>query len=172
MARTTRALGGRATGERQTPNGVDRAALWPERRAHLAGVQTTTKQRSEQNSPCIAQKYWTVSGLGKRGGFLWQIGGSEWVIGPSPLTTPRPALVHEQDVPAHHHRKPLLPSQRSKTPKTRRATTRLQPVRVLLADKEWHHHAVRRHARERPRTLGHLPVGRRVLVDLHRWWTR
>ena len=64
------------------------------------------------------------------------------------------------------------PRRSNEASKTRRATTRLQPVRVLLADKEWHHHAVRRHARERPRTLGHLPVGRRVLVDLHRWWTR
>ena len=29
------------------------------------------------------------------------------------LTTPRPARVHEQDGLAHHHRKPLLPSQRA-----------------------------------------------------------
>ena len=30
---------------------------------------------------------------------------------PCPLTTPCPAREHEQDEPAHHHRKPLLPSQ-------------------------------------------------------------
>ena len=37
--------------------------------------------------------------------------------GLSPLTTPCPARVHEQDEPAHHHRKSFLPSQSQCYPK-------------------------------------------------------
>ena len=53
------------------------------------------------------------------------------------LTTPRPARVHELDEPAHHHMKPLLPSQGASN------SLLLQRFRALAIGRSWCSHTAR-----------------------------
>ena len=69
-----------------------------------------------RNGPCIAQQYWTVSGLGGKGVSCGRFVGQS---GPSALACRpllAPLVLTSKTSPLHHHRKPLLPSGGPKLP--------------------------------------------------------
>jgi len=102
-----RAILAKTLSYRITPPPPHFASVWG------GGMEKGKKILEPRNAPVLRSSAGRSRGWGRQGGSCGQICGPEWAIGLCPLTTPRPARAHEQDEPAHHHRKPLLPSQRA-----------------------------------------------------------
>ena len=99
--------------------------LDPSRRSNVKCVLQVSSALFGMGSPCTAQQYWTVSGLGKRGGVLWQICGSEYAIGPLPADPRARAPRRDSDA-----RRPAraLPSTLRRAPPTLATLARLAPA--------------------------------------------